>query len=67
MLASSDEQARLIEALLTLASSESGLSEREPVDLAATVTAARVGVATETGRLGIRIDAQVKDAGRRQG
>lgn len=33
VLASNDEQARLIEALLVLASSESGLSEREPVDL----------------------------------
>ena len=39
VLASSDEQARLIEALLTLASSESGLNGREPVDLATTVAA----------------------------
>ena len=37
VLASSDEQAHLIEALLTLASSESGLNGHEPVDLAATV------------------------------
>ncbi|HUC04012.1 MAG TPA: HAMP domain-containing sensor histidine kinase, partial [Acidimicrobiales bacterium] len=35
VLASSDEQARLIDALLTLASSESGLDHLEPVDLAA--------------------------------
>src|ERR1700734_2791097 len=35
VLASSDEQARLLEALLTLASSEGGLNKREPVDLAA--------------------------------
>ena len=62
VLASSDEQARLIEALLTLASSESGLNEREPVDLAATVTATLAGLASETGRLGIRIDAVTETA-----
>jgi signal transduction histidine kinase len=62
LLASSDEQARLIEALLTLASSESGLTEREPVDLAATVTAALAGLAPETGRLRIRIDAVTETA-----
>jgi signal transduction histidine kinase len=62
VLASSDEQARLIEALLTLASSESGLDEREPVDLAATVTVTLAGLAAETGRLGIRIDAVTETA-----
>jgi signal transduction histidine kinase len=56
VLASSDEQARLIEALLTLASSESGLNGHEPVDLATTVPAALVGLEPETGRLGIHID-----------
>jgi len=56
VLASSDEQARLIEALLTLASSESGLTGRQPVDLAAAVTAILTGLAHETGRLGIQID-----------
>ena len=56
VLASSDEQARLIEALLTLASSESGLNGHEPVDLATTVSAALAGLAPETGRLGIHID-----------
>ncbi len=35
VLASNDEQERLIEALLTLASSEGGLDHREPVDLSA--------------------------------
>ena len=34
VLASNDEQAQLIDALLTLANSEGGLSERGPVDLA---------------------------------
>jgi signal transduction histidine kinase len=56
VLASSDEQARLIEALLTLASSESGLNGREPFDLAPTVSAALAGLEPETGRLGIQID-----------
>ena len=56
VLASSDEQARLIEALLTLASSESGLSGHEPVDLATVVPAALAGLEPETSRLRIRVD-----------
>jgi len=56
VLASSDEQVRLIEALLTLASSESGLKERQPVDLAPVVTGTLAGLRPETGRLGIHID-----------
>ncbi len=57
VLASTDEQARLIEALLTLASSEGGLNGREPVDLAAIVTATLGGLQPEIDRLGIHIDA----------
>jgi signal transduction histidine kinase len=56
VLASSDEQARLIEALLTLASSESGLNGHEPVDLATAVSATLAGLQPEIGRLGIYID-----------
>jgi signal transduction histidine kinase len=56
VLASSDEQARLIEALLALASSESGLDGHEPVDLAATVTTTLVELQPEIDRLGIHID-----------
>jgi signal transduction histidine kinase len=56
VLASSDEQARLIEALLTLASSEGGLTGREPVDLAALVTASLVDLQLELDRLGIHIE-----------
>jgi signal transduction histidine kinase len=62
VLASSDEQARLIEALLTLASSESGLNGHEPVDLATTVPAALAGLAPETGQLGIHIDQVLEPA-----
>ena len=56
VLASTDEQAHLIEALLTLASSESGLNEREPVDLAVTVTETLVDLQPDIDRLGIRVD-----------
>ena len=56
VLASSDEQARLIEALLTLAASESGLIGHQPVDLAAAVTATLVDLRPETDQLGIHID-----------
>ena len=55
VLACSDEQARLIEALLTLASSESGLNGHEPVDLATTVAAALAGLQPEIDRLGIHV------------
>ena len=55
VLASSDEQARLIEALLTLASSESGLNGHEPVDLATTVSSTLTGLRPETDRLGIHV------------
>ena len=57
VLASSDEQARLIEALLTLASSESGLNAHEPVDLAA-------GRRRRPGRPGAR-DRPARDPHRR--
>jgi signal transduction histidine kinase len=62
VLASSDEQARLIEALLTLASSESRLTGREHVDLATTVSAVPAGLQPETGRLGIHIDQMTEPA-----
>jgi signal transduction histidine kinase len=55
VLASSDEQARLIEAMLTLASSESGLTDHQPIDLATVVTATLADLEPETGRLGIHI------------
>jgi signal transduction histidine kinase len=62
VLASNDEQARLIEALLTLASSESGLNEREPVDLATIVGAALVNLYPEAYRRGIQIFDEVTTA-----
>ena len=56
VLASTDEQARLIEALLTLASSESGLNEHEPVDLANAANAALSDLQPDIERLGIRVE-----------
>ena len=62
VLASSDEQARLIEALLTLASSESGLNGHEPVDLAATVSATLAGLQGQADRLGIHLEEATEPA-----
>jgi signal transduction histidine kinase len=62
VLASSEEQARLMEALLTLASSESGLTALEPVDLAATVTSALINLQPELDRLGIHVDQRTAPA-----
>jgi len=62
VLASSDEQARLIEALLTLASSEGGLDDPEPVDLAGAVQSVLAGLQPEIGRLGLHVDAVTSPA-----
>jgi signal transduction histidine kinase len=62
VLASNDEQARLIEALLTLASSESGLVGCEPVDLAVIVEAALVDLQPEISRRRIHIDEAITTA-----
>ena len=62
LLASNAEQERLIEALLTLASSEAGPGERELVDLAAitseALTAARPGIS----RLGLQVQTAIQPA-----
>ncbi|HEY2508971.1 MAG TPA: ATP-binding protein [Streptosporangiaceae bacterium] len=62
VLASTDEQARLIEALLTLASSESGLTGREPADLAAAAAASLADLRPEVDRLEIAIDSSTMPA-----
>ena len=56
LLASNGEQADLIDALLTLASSEGGLSERESVDFAPLVDATLAGLQSDVARLEIRVD-----------
>lgn len=62
LLVYSDEQTRLIEALLTLASSDSGVDGFEPLDLAAIVTATLVSIQPEADRLGIHVAAATKPA-----
>jgi signal transduction histidine kinase len=62
VLASTDEQARLIEALLTLASSDSGLTAHEQVDISAAVCAALSGLRPHASWLGIHVDAVTKPA-----
>jgi signal transduction histidine kinase len=55
LIASNKEQERLIEALLTLAVSETGIEGREPVDLADATVAALEGI--EAGGLNAEVDA----------
>jgi signal transduction histidine kinase len=57
VLASNAEQESLIEALLTLASSQAGLAERELVDLAAATGEILLSTRTEASRRGLSMDA----------
>ena len=62
LLASNAEQERLIEALLTLASSEAGPGEREPLDLAAITSAALAAARPAISRLGLHVHADIQPA-----
>ena len=62
LLASNAEQEHLIEALLTLASSEAGPGEREPADLAAITSEALAAVRPAIGRLDLRIQTAIQPA-----
>jgi signal transduction histidine kinase len=62
LLASNAEQEHLIEALLTLASSEAGPAEREPTDLAAITSAALAAARPAIGRLGLTVHASIEPA-----
>jgi signal transduction histidine kinase len=62
LLASNVEQERLLEALLTLASSEAGTGEREPVDLAAVTSAALAAARPAISRLGLNVRADIQPA-----
>jgi signal transduction histidine kinase len=55
LLTSNAEQERLIEALLTLASSEAGPGEREPLDLAAISSEALAAARPGISRLGLHV------------
>jgi signal transduction histidine kinase len=62
LLASNAEQERLIEALLTLATSEAGLDEREPTDLAAIVGTVLAGAGPAISQLGLQVQADLQAA-----
>jgi signal transduction histidine kinase len=62
LLAFNAEQERLIEALLTLASSEAGLTQREPADLAAITSQALAAPRAGISRLGLHVHADIQPA-----
>ena len=62
LLASNAEQERLIEALLTLASSEAGTGQHEPADLAAITSAALAAARPAISRLGLHVHAGIQPA-----
>jgi signal transduction histidine kinase len=59
VLATGEEQERLIEALLTLARSQRGLDRREPLDLAAVTGAALSASEPEAAGRGVRVSASL--------
>jgi len=62
LLASNTEQEHLIEALLTLASSEAGLDEREPTDLAAIAGTLLAAARPAISHLGLHVHADLEPA-----
>jgi len=62
LLASNAQQEHLIEALLTLASSEAGPGEREPADLAAITSAALIAAGPAIDRLDLDVRADTAPA-----
>lgn len=62
LLASNAEQERLIEALLTLADSEAGPGQREPLDLAAITSAALDAARPAITRLGLNVHPDIQPA-----
>jgi signal transduction histidine kinase len=62
LLAISQQQGRLLESLLTLASSERGLDHREPVDLSVLTDQVLRGWRPQIDRLGLRLQARLAAA-----
>jgi signal transduction histidine kinase len=62
VLAISEQQGRLLEALLTPASSERGLDRREPFDLSALTHQALRALGPQTDRLGVRVETRIAPA-----
>ncbi|MBM7169928.1 HAMP domain-containing protein [Streptomyces sp. G44] len=63
LLVLSEQQARLLESLLTLSSSERGLGHREPLDLAELAGKAVLGCREQAERRGLRMEAATASAG----
>lgn len=62
LLVLSEQQARLLESLLTLSSSERGLDHREPIDLAELAGEAVLGCRGRAERHGLRVDSAIGHA-----
>jgi signal transduction histidine kinase len=62
VLATGEEQERLIEALLTLARSQRGLDQREPIDLAAITTSALAATGPEAHSRDVQVNASLGPA-----
>ena len=62
LLASNAEQERLIDAMLTLASSETGPGERESLDLAAIISEALAAARPAISQLGLNVHADIQPA-----
>jgi signal transduction histidine kinase len=62
LLALGEEQGRLLESLLTLASSERGLDRREPFELAAIVAAVLRDPPADAASLDLRIESEIEPA-----
>jgi signal transduction histidine kinase len=62
LLAANAEQEHLIEALLTLASSEAGPGEHEPLDLAAIASGVLAAAGPAISRLGLHVQADIQPA-----
>lgn len=63
LLVLSEQQARLLESLLTLSSSERGLDHREPVELAELTDRAVLGCRQEAERRGLRVRSEIRPVG----
>jgi signal transduction histidine kinase len=62
LLESGQQQERVLEALLTLATSEAGLSRHEPADLAKVAAACLASAGAEVGCRGLHVDASLRRA-----
>ncbi|MGH2871661.1 MAG: sensor histidine kinase, partial [Solirubrobacteraceae bacterium] len=62
LLAIGEQQERLLEALLTLASSERGIDHRQPVDLAEVTDTVLLTLRSEADRLGLRLQTSIAHA-----